>query len=172
MKVNRSIAVVYENPSARQRAVEFCDDLIKRFWARDTFDVGWWSFSELEETEAGTKAAETASEAEVVVFAVQSDGELAPEAMAWIESWLQQRGDREGVLVGLTESTAENSPKHIFLRSVAHRGGMDYFTEMPCSRVESIPDSLEYCADRARQVTGVLEEILAHQQSSRIRVQP
>ena len=72
--------------------------------------------------------------------------------------------------MGLTESGAEKSSKHIYLRSVAHRGGMDYFTEMPCSRVESMPDSLEYCAERARQVTGVLEEILAHQQSSRIRV--
>jgi len=170
MKVNRSIAVVYENTLARQRAVEFCDDLIKRFWAQDTFDVGWWSFSELEETEASAKAAEMASEAEVVIFAVHADGELAPEVMAWIESWLQRRGDREGALVGLTECAAEKSLKHIFLRSVAHRGGMDYFTEMPCSRVESIPDSLEYCAERARQVTGVLEEILAHQQSSRTRI--
>jgi hypothetical protein len=171
MKVNRSIAVVYENALARQRAVEFCDDLIKRVWSQDTFDVGWWSFSELEETEAARKASETASEAEVVIFAVHSDGELSPEVTAWIESWLQQRGDREGALVGLTESGAEKSPKHIYLRGVAHRGCMDYLTEMPCSTVESIPDSLEYCAERARQVTGVLQEILAHQQSSRNRLQ-
>jgi hypothetical protein len=170
MKTNRSIAVVYENALARQRAVEFCDDLIKRVWAQDIFDVGWWSFSELVETEAARKASETASEAEVVIFAVHSDGELAPEVTAWIEGWLHQRGDREGALVGLTESGAEKSPKHIYLRSVAHRGGMDYLTEMPCS-TESIPDSLEYCAERARQVTGVLEEILAHQQSSRNRLQ-
>src|SRR6516225_2073287 len=115
MKANRSIAVVYENALARQRAVEFCDDLIKRVWARDTFDVGWWSFSELEETEAATKASETASEAEVVIFAVLSDGELSPEVTAWIERWLQRRGDREGALVGLTESGAEKSSKHIYL---------------------------------------------------------
>jgi hypothetical protein len=91
--------------------------------------------------------------------------------MTWVESWLQRRGDREGALMDLAESGAEKSPKHIYLRSVAHRGGMDYLTEMPCSTVESIPDSLEYCTERARRVTGVLEEILAHQPSSRTHIQ-
>jgi hypothetical protein len=168
MSVNRSIAVIYENPPTRQRAVEFCDALVERFWAREDFDVGWWSFAELLETEAARQASEKASDADVVVFSVQPDGDLPAEITAWVEAWLQRRGDREGTLVGLTESTAENCPKHIYLRSIAHRGALDYFTELPCSKVESIPDEVEYCAERARQVTGVLEEILSHQKSSHV----
>ncbi len=167
MKVNRSIAVVYESPSARQRAVCFCDDLVKRVWALEPFDVSWWSFSQLEDTSTAMQASDKACEAELIVFAVQPDGELPPEVTAWIETWVQRRGDREGSLIGLLETENEISPKHFYLRAVAHRGGMDYLTEIPYTRLEGIPDELEYCTERAHQVTGVLEEILTHQRSPR-----
>ena len=47
-----SVVVVYEDAAARERAVSFCDQLVRRFWAGFEFDLSWWSFAQLEEASA------------------------------------------------------------------------------------------------------------------------
>ena len=75
-----------------------------------------------------------------------------------------KRGDREGALVGLTDSAAGaygvNAQKFIYLRGVAHRGGMDYLTQVPQELSRGMSDSIESYTERAHQVTSVLDEIL------------
>jgi hypothetical protein len=84
-----------------------------------------------------------------------------------METWLGQRGDREGLLVGLMESGGSpgvgEGEKHHCLRNAAHQGAMDYLTQVPQNIARSIPDSLDSYTERADQVTSLLDDIL-HQQ--------
>jgi hypothetical protein len=152
--------VVYEDTPSQARAVRFCDQMVKRFWAQCEFAIEWWSFAELADSTSSRNALSKASMADVVVFAC---GSSIPSPIAhWIESWLYQRGDREGALAFLTEPTSGSTRSDILLRATARRAGMDYLTEVPQDFAYKFPDSLESYTDRAHQVTGLLEEILHH----------
>jgi hypothetical protein len=167
-KVVRSVVVLYEDTAARERAVGFCDQLVSQFWTRFEFDVSWWPFDVLEQAPAATDATEKAVRADLVVFAASPAGDFPGPLTAWIETWLSQRGEREGTLVSLMDRAAspggEEGPRHLCLRNAAHRGAMDYLTHVPEDMSRSIPDSLDSYTQRADQVTSLLEDIL-HRQS-------
>lgn len=160
MKATKSIVVVYEDTATRKNAVEFCDRMVKKFWAECEFDIQWWAFANLEEQAVAKEATKKAAEADVVVLACGPERELPSHVESWIENWVSQRGDREGSLASLIEPDFGATDKHVYLRAVAHRAGMDYLTEVPQEFAHRFPDSLESYSERASQVTGVLEEIL------------
>lgn len=163
-----TVVVVYEDPAARERAMGFGDQLVGRFWAGLEFDLRWWAFAQLEGADSAKAAADEAARADLVVFVAHPEGDFPPAVKVWTETWLSQRGDREGVLVGLLEPVlgagGQEGPKHHFLRNAAHHGAMDYLTEMPQDISRSIPDSLDSYTERAEQVTSLLDNIL-HQQA-------
>ena len=165
-KADWSVAVVYEDSAARERAVDFCDQLVQRFWGRFEFEVNWWSFQALQEHGMALDAADKAARANLVVLSSLGPQDLPARVKTWIESWLSRRGDLEGILAGLIEpADAVGSPeagKHLYLRQVAHRAGMDYLTQVPQDISRSIPDSPECYSLRAAQVSTVLDEILHH----------
>jgi hypothetical protein len=162
-----SVVVVYEDSAARERAVAFCDQLVSRFWAGFEFDLSWWPFAQLEEAGSASTAAEKATRADLIVFAANVAGDFPRPVKVWVESWLDQRGDREGLLIGLLDPAGRASGweahRHCYLRSAAHHGSMDYLTEVPQDISRSIPDSLDSYTERADQVTSLLDNIL-HQQ--------
>jgi hypothetical protein len=163
MKTTSSVVVVYEGEMTREVAVSFCDHLVERFWNRCGFDVSWWSFGQLESQRSALQAAERAIEADLIVFATRPEGEIPLAVHGWMESWLGQRGDREGALVDLTERRSgdyDETARHLYLRKIAHRAGMDYLTQLPENISRPIPDSLESYSERADQVGSVMEEIL------------
>jgi hypothetical protein len=159
-----AVAVVYEDASARERAMDFCDQLVGRFWARFEFEVSWWPFSLIEQPGPATEAASKAARADLVVVAATPEGDFPLHLNAWLDTWLRQRGEREGVLVGLMEAAESphfrQGPKHRCLRNMAHRGAMDYLTHLPQDLGRTIPDSLDSYTSRAELVTGLLDEIL------------
>jgi hypothetical protein len=162
-----SVVVVYEDAAARERAVTFCDQLVSRFWAKCEFDVSWWPFALLNQAPAHEEAAERAAQADLIVFSATPEGDFPLPVKAWVETWLSQRGDREGKLVGLMEQVVGASDregqKHHYLRKAAHDGAMDYLTKVPQGIALLIPDSLDSYTERAYQVTSLLDDIL-HQQ--------
>jgi len=162
-----SVVAVYEDTAAREQAVDFCDQLVKRFWARFEFEVSWWSFSLLQKEHVAMEAAEKAARADLVILSSLRQEDLPVPVKGWIESWLSRRGDREGILAGLMGPGAVGSgleaPRHLYLRQVAHRGAMDYLTQVPQDISRSIPESPDLYTTRAAQVTNVLNEILHHQ---------
>jgi hypothetical protein len=161
-----SVVVVYEDTVARERAMGFCDELVRRFWTQFEFDLSWWSFDLVEEVKSATEAAEKAASADLIVFAAAPEGDFPGPVKAWIETWLGQRGEREGILVGLLDPLAEvagqQGPRHCCLRQAAHRGALDYLTQVPEDISRSIPDSLDSYAKRADRVTSLLDDILHH----------
>jgi len=144
--------------------VRFCDQLVQRFWSSSQFDVAWYPLSLLQEQTTACEVAQRGAGADMIIFAVDPEGEVAAELLAWVENWLGRRGEREGILVGLldpaTAPIGHTTPKYMYLRHAAHRGGMDYLTQLPSELPRSIPDSLEYCSERAGRITAVLDEIL------------
>jgi hypothetical protein len=163
-----SVVVVYEDAATRGRAVSFCDQLVSRFWAGFAFELAWWAFAQLEEAITAKEAAEKAARADLLVFAANPEGDFPQTVKAWVEAWLSQRGEREGLLVGLLEpvagTTGWEGPKHHYLRKAAHHGALDYLTEVPQDISHSFPDSLDSYTERADQITHLLDNIL-HQQT-------
>lgn len=163
-KATWSVVVICEDAVARARAVGFCDQLVSRFWARFEFDVSWWSFALLEQAEAAMEAAAKAAHANLIVFSSNAEDDFPRPVKTWIEAWLAQRGDREGMLIGLLEpvvgAEGREGLKHHYLRNIAHQGALDYLTQVPPDISRPIPDSLNSYTRRADQVTSVLDDIL------------
>jgi hypothetical protein len=167
-KATWCVVVVFEDAAARERAVAFCDQLVAQFWEKCDFEVSWWPFTMIEETGSAKEAALKASCADLILFSATPEGDFPLAVKAWIETWLNKRGDREGMLVGLMDSLADparrEGQKHHCLRSAAHHGAMDYLTHVPQDIAFAMPDSLDSYTQRADQVTSLLSDIL-HQQS-------
>lgn len=167
MKATWSVAVVYEDRETREGAVACCDHLVARFWAGRELDVEWWSFGQLLTPESAQRALQKAAGADVMIFATRPQGAMPLEVQAWVERWLNQRGDREGTLIGVMGPDAghDTAERHVYLRKVAHRGGMDYLTDAAQYIWQDMPESAEFYNERAERVTSVLNEILHQEQA-------
>ena len=164
MKTNLGVVVLYENPSTREEAVQFCNQLIARFWSNCEFDLNWRSFSELDDLQAAGDAATKVAKANLIVFAIAPGRDVPAETKTLVETWLAQRTDHEGALVGLNDPGAlpgvVSNDTFVYLRNLARCAGMDYLTEVPQELIRGIPDSLDSYSNRAGQVTDVLSSIL------------
>jgi hypothetical protein len=160
MKTSWSMMVIFDKEESRQRAVDVCDHLIKRFWNDCGFDVCWWSCAELKGYGKRGETLAKAVEADLLVVALHAEAEPTTLLGDWLEDFVKLRGEREGVLINLVE---EGSNPHSSLRQAAHRAGMDYLTHEPDKIGGAVPDSIESVTARAEQITSVLDEILRTQ---------
>ena len=164
MKATWSVVILFEDAQTREKAVKFCDELVQRFWTHCEFSMTWMSFSALVDANAARDAHAKASGADVIVIATRPEGPVPVVVTDWVERCLANRTDREGTLAGLIDTsvilTGWAAEKHAWLRSVAHRAGMDYLTDVPPEINRPIPDSLESFSERAQKITSVLDEIL------------
>src|SRR5215831_8412454 len=155
-----SVFVLYEEATARDRSLRFCDTLVQRFWSEFSFEVSWCEWLELDVPKETKVAALKACEADLIIVATAPGGALSPRLRCWLEAVLRDRGDREGVLVGLPVAESGLSEvaaaTQVYLRKLAHESGMDYLTAVPQSLALRVPDSLESYNLRASQVTSVL----------------
>jgi len=164
MKKTLMIVVIHDNSEGRVHATLACDRLVERFWSECEFKISWWPSTVLSQPHSATEAMAMAITADVILFAFQPATGLSKAVKEWIETWLSQRGEREGTLVDLVtrgdeaHETAAN--RHFYLRQAAHRSGMDYLTREPQNLTWSFPDSLDAFAARADKVTTVLDQIL------------
>lgn len=137
------IAVVYDDPLTRTRAMRLLQMLQERFAGDIAFSCTWWRFRYLEDPDIALVARHYACAADIVVFSTDSPDLFPTPVMNWIESWAAARRKRNGVLVPLLGSpnipSQLFSTKHFYLRHVAARAGMDY---LPPSVVDTAPASL------------------------------
>lgn len=163
LRAAKSVVVIYEDSSIRERAVHFCERLSKEQQSPE-LNIDWWSFPVLSEASMAHKAVEKAARADVVVFAIDERGDLPEPIKLWIEKWLNKRGEREGAIVGLLQRDqgwhGMASFREIYLRHAARRAGMDYLSHAAPARRRAIPDSLDSYSERAGRMTSVLDGIL------------
>jgi hypothetical protein len=164
MKTTWPVVAIYEDAATREQAVQFCDQLVGRFWTQCNFEVSWWQFGLLAETTTARAASQKAVESRLVLVAARAEGEWSPIVKGWMEGWLYQRSAKEGSLIGLigtgVESASDTFGKHVYLRHVARRAGLNYLTELPTELQHFLPDSLDSFSERACQMSGVLDRIL------------
>ena len=155
--------ILYENSSTRAHAARFWDAFRTRKTAAKAH-VSWWPFALLQNPVAASDAADSAAQADLIVFGLHFEGDFPDEIKQWMETWLGKRHEREGALVGLISGQpgpgGMASLKEIHLRHVALRAGMDYLSQTPPTASMAMPDSLDSFCDRAGQMTSVLDEIL------------
>jgi hypothetical protein len=130
VKEQCEILIVYEDAVTRAEAVRFCDSLVQKFWSKNNFQIEWCPFTDLQSEASSHKHRETAATAHILIFALRPEAGAPRHLHTWVESWLDQRGEREGVVIGLldTPMEGESGGTYGFLRQVAHRAGMDYLT--------------------------------------------
>jgi hypothetical protein len=137
------IAVVYDDPLTRDRAMQLVQMLQNRFAGDIAFSCTWWRFRYLNDPEIALVARHYACAAEIVVFSTDSPGLFPLPAMNWIESWAAARRKSGGVVVPLLGSpnipSQLFSTKHFYLRHVAERSGMDYLPPSVIASAASLP---------------------------------
>jgi hypothetical protein len=155
--------VAFDDPDARQRAMRICDDMVARFWPEMEFQVHWCSFEQLSDKGAATEATRHAATASMVIIAVNAADDLPAPVKAWADEWSAQRQGLEGALIALVNGDPESSgcqTTHHHLRHVAHRAGMDYLTDEPCSAPAALPDGPNGIATRAGELGPLLDGML------------
>jgi hypothetical protein len=163
MKTNWTVMAVYQDAAARPAAVKFCDVLVQKFWPQTSFDLEWCAWENLRDASSAQPAAEKLQDANIIVMAMS--GKMDPFVRNWLELGLNQRSDREGILVGLSAETdgqarPDSAAVQQYLRKLAHQNGLDYLTSVPQSLCYGVPETIEACNLRATQVTSVLDKIL------------
>ena len=163
LRAAKSMVVIYEDPSLRERAVHFYERLAQEQQSPES-DMDWWSFQVLGDSAMAHTAVAKAAQADVVVFAMDARGDLPEPIKLWIEKRLNKRGEREGAIVGLLRREegwhGVASFREIYLRHAARRAGMDYLSHAAPTRRRAIPDSLDSFNERAGRMTSVLDGIL------------
>ncbi len=156
--------VVYEDKRTRERALRLSDALLRRFWSDIEFNFSWWRFDYLGDPGLANDAREAAVRSDWILFSAHGGRELPLTVRNWIESWSNKRVNPAGALVALIgtedDSLKGTTPIHIYLREVAQRAGLDYFSQV----VETLAAKQDVSADeislRADKLTSVLDDII------------
>jgi hypothetical protein len=158
-----SVVLAFDDPRARQKAIQVCSNLKKEFGAEFDFQCRQWRFADLEPTNQAEDAARVASGADMVIFACSNE-KLPDKIRLWIEMWLAKKATQETALVALIGTSNPQgrpaTPAHAYLEQVARQTGMSYFAaEFYVPRPIS-GCSIEAIVARATTVTSVLGEVL------------
>ena len=165
MNAKWSVLAVYQDATARQTAVSFCDALVQRFWPETGFDLDWQEWENLRDPAAAQHATTRAKEAKIIIISTSMTATIDPFVENWLEFALSKRREREGILVGLSPQgdlpqSARAAATQQYLRKLAHQHGLDYLASVPQSLSPRVPETIEACTLRATQVSSVLDTIL------------
>jgi len=141
------VAVAYEDPQTRGRAMHLVQRLQKRFAAELDFSTTWWRFRYLGDPDIALVARHYASAADIIIVSTDAPGLFPLPIMNWIESWTAARRKPGGVLVPLIGSphipSQLFSTKLFYLRHVADRAQMDFLPQsaIPAVLEDPSPDN-------------------------------
>src|SRR5437867_2197069 len=66
------VAVLYEDVSARDRAIQVCDGLAQEFMKDLQFEITWWKFKYLSDPSIAQDAAQAASKADLILVSAHN----------------------------------------------------------------------------------------------------
>jgi len=119
-----SIVSIYEDRGDRDLLFGLCDSLAWTFKDDLEFTTDWWRFKYLADPEIGFEAAQSATDADLILLAARSP-ELPTEVKRWFETWLPNRTSPNGALV-FVPSAPRATPVATYLRHTARRARLDY----------------------------------------------
>lgn len=155
-KIACSILALCETPQSRQKTVQFCDELIRRFWDKYQITVTWFTHDELLDPARRKNVHQAAQQARLVVIET-TQKPIPDDVFEAIQKCLLARTLKEGFFAGITP---ENHRNQLLLRNLAHAAGMDFISEVPANIECALPDSPESCTTRAQEISHLLSDIL------------
>src|SRR5947207_10261031 len=96
-----SALVAYEDATTRDRAMQTCDRLVRKFWKDVEFDFSWWRFDFLVDGGIVNAAVNAAVNSDLILISAHAGRELPGPVQRWIETWLPRRPGGGGVLVAM-----------------------------------------------------------------------
>jgi hypothetical protein len=102
-----SVVVLYEDKPTRDRAMVLCNRLMKNFWSDVEFDFHWWRTDFLDDPRMAQIAAADATAADLFIFSSSPETGLSPMFLKWFEGWSREREMRDGLLLDLTDTSAQ-----------------------------------------------------------------
>jgi hypothetical protein len=123
--------IVYEDYETALRVEQIYQQLIKELSGETNFKCLWVCFGSLAVPEVLKDAAKEAAKADLVIFSTHAERELPEHVRLWIERWLPEKSLEDSALAALVGLPGEESRVtliHEYLRSVARRGKMEFFS--------------------------------------------
>jgi hypothetical protein len=126
-----SVVAAYEDFSTCARVNEFCRGLARDVDHDCEMIKQAWLVNLLRMPELRSIAAHDATCADLVVISMHDAESLPEEMKAWIELWLQEKGNRPTVLIALldVDYRDEAGAVQTYLEGVAKRGNMEFVVQ-------------------------------------------
>jgi len=91
------LVVLAEDVTTQESALDACQRILARFDAELDFDVTAWRISDLGDLVAAHRAADALTRADILLLFLRGN-DLAPETLPFLESAIERRSKRTGVL--------------------------------------------------------------------------
>ena len=124
------LVILHDGPLALAQANRLVSGLFSKVSELD-FHSDEFSFHEITHPQLLTESAELAAGADLFVFATQDGSTLPIEVVAWLKLWFNRRPAKETAFVALIGSTnggTLNSPANQYLRYLAERHQLAFFS--------------------------------------------
>lgn len=135
------IFTVYESDINRKRAQLMQEQLTQQLGHSFNFSVSWWSLKSFWHPKMRRMAANAVAQADIILFALLSGGELPPALTQWIEGRLLHNATHRVSLLALLETAGMVVPRlssaEIYLSHLASEAGVDclcYSDGIPLAR--------------------------------------
>ena len=160
------LAVAYEDLASRKRALQLYDRLAGQLLDEYDFQCTWWKFEHLQDRQLAARAADAATDANMIIVAVRDGVQLPVTAKRWIEKWLPFKTDRQSALVALIvephDAAGGSCPVQAYLRNVALQAGMDFFCHAFDSPKAERVHARETTEQRAQATLPLLAQMAQH----------
>ena len=139
------VVIVYEDIRTARQAKQAYEFLVANLTHEWRFTRQTWKFELLRLPELRRLAAEDAVQADVIIVSCRGDGELPADVRAWIEMWLDYKGDNVALITLLDRPPGQAGHAQVtqdYLERVAQRARVEFFTwPQALSKQESlVPD--------------------------------
>jgi len=125
------VMLVHEDLSAGRRGKEVLDQVALNLEPKADFLVNPWNFEMLRNPALQSQAVQDAAHANIVVLSVHGRAKLPATVRAWLEVWLDRRGDGPcALVVSLDPSDRESSlanPIIKYVNALAWQAGVEVF---------------------------------------------
>lgn len=124
------VIVLYDSAVTREKALRFCDHLMRQFGEDLNFAFEWWRTDFLAEIPLAEISAAQAKDADVFIICINPGEQLAPPVKQWFDSWADKHAGRPGALVDLNARPADQPgwdwATHQFLREISKIATLDF----------------------------------------------
>ena len=125
------VMLVHEDLSAGRRGKEVLDQVALNLEPKADFLVNPWNFERLRNPALQSQAVQDAAHANIVVLSAHGRAKLPAAVRAWLEVWLDRRGDSPcALVVSLDPSDRESSlanPIIKYVNALAWQAGVEVF---------------------------------------------